>query len=61
MKNCCYQHLQIEMYARKEGRRELMVNGQTLNCPDCNSEMICETGDSGKLRWGMPKLVTSEQ
>jgi len=51
MENCCYAALQVEMYRRKEANEELMINGHTLRCPNCNSEMICDPGTGGRLRW----------
>lgn len=55
MKQCCYQSLLYDMNARKDEGRPLIGDGQRLKCGNCGSEMICETGDSGRLRWGMKK------
>ena len=55
MKRCCYQSLQYEGYRRKDNHEQLMVKGQILICSTCNAEMICELGESKRLRWGMQK------
>lgn len=55
MKQCCYLQLRDEMYHRADIGKPRMVQGQTLKCDACNSEMICENGISGRLRWGMKK------
>lgn len=52
---CCYQSLQYEGYRRKDAKEELMVQGQVLKCSTCGSEMVCETGISGRLRWALVK------
>jgi len=51
MENCCYRALQVEMYRRKNQSEELMVMGHTIRCPNCNAELICDNGVSGRLRW----------
>jgi len=53
MKQCCYATLQYEIYRRKDRDEELLKKGNTLICEKCKSEMICEEGISGRLRWGM--------
>lgn len=55
MKRCCYFALRREGYRRADAQEVLMAQGQILKCSTCGSEMICETGNSGRLRWGMKK------
>lgn len=51
MDPCCYLELKYEMYRRKGVQEELMREGDVLKCSTCNSEMICDPGHDGRLRW----------
>lgn len=53
MKSCCYESLKFEMRRRKDEQIELMRKGDLLFCDTCKTEMICELGESNKLRWGL--------
>lgn len=52
MERCCIKTLEYEMYRRGDQKEPLMVEGQTLRCSNCNSELICDPSlRDGRLRW----------
>jgi hypothetical protein len=52
MEKCCIRTLEIAMYDREDKGQELMIEGDTIKCLNCNSEMICDPSlRDGRLRW----------
>lgn len=49
---CCVITLQSEMKRRQDTDEVMMIEGETLKCINCGSELVCNNdGPSGKLRW----------
>lgn len=55
MKPCCKQSLALEMYRRQQAGEEVMSDRDEFQCNQCGRLMICEIGESGKLRWGLKR------
>ena len=45
MKGCC------ELYCRVDKGQELHIEGDTIICDRCKSELICDKGTGDRLRW----------
>lgn len=57
LKICCRVALDFEIVRRTNEGEPLMNKGDILICETCGTEMICEIGESKKLRWGLKRDV----